>query len=446
MVKDTKALLTRRCFLRNAGATALAVGTGPACIIPGRAQPKTLKILRPKGNTPASLDFLKEYANAWGEKNDTLVTVDFIGMGDLNNQLIKEATEKNGHDLIFLNNAPRPEYEPQAIDHREILEECEKKYGKAVDLFTQYSYNPKTRKYFGFCSDYTPLVTNYRRDLWEAENGFPDTWEDIRFYGRRIKFFRNHSVGIPFAHGVDSEGAWRALLYTHGASVQNSENSPVLKSKETLEAIKFAKALYEEAMTDEVLDWDGYFSNNQFMLSGEGSLTLNVPSITRAAERKQLPIADKISLAPLPQGPMKRIGPVNSIFGYLIWDFAKNIGGAKQFLVDFMEPLKHQIQLAGFGIPLFPNLMPNLNNFFTNDPNVNPPDKYKVLINASNWSTNVGHSGYFNAAISEIYNLGLIPTMFFHAATSKMSPEEAMIQADQEVRKIYDKWRALGKV
>jgi hypothetical protein len=43
------------------------------------------------------------------------------------------------------------------------------------------------------------------------------------------------------------------------------------------------------------------------------------------------------------------------------------------------------------------------------------------------------------AAISDIFGTGLIPKLFFNAVSGKMTPEVALIQADQEVRKIYDK-------
>ena len=62
------------------------------------------------------------------------------------------------------------------------------------------------------------------------------------------------------------------------------------------------------------------------------------------------------------------------------------------------------------------------------------------------WTTNVGYPGYLNAPTTDILNAGLIPTMFANAASGKMTPDEALTQADQEVRKIYDKWRALGKI
>jgi hypothetical protein len=90
--------------------------------------------------------------------------------------------------------------------------------------------------------------------------------------------------------------------------------------------------------------------------------------------------------------------------------------------------------------------VPHLEQLVAHDSSANPPDKYQLLANTADWSTNLGYPGNANAAIAEIYRSGLIPTMFAAVATGRMTPGEAMTQTDQEVRKIYDKWQALGKI
>ena len=44
----------------------------------------------------------------------------------------------------------------------------------------------------------------------------------------------------------------------------------------------------------------------------------------------------------------------------------------------------------------------------SHDAKATPPDKYKVLADVGNWTTNVGYPGHTNAAIAEIFNSGLI--------------------------------------
>src|SRR5262249_58502668 len=114
-------------------------------------------------------------------------------------------------------------------------------------------------------------------------------------------------VGIGLSSEPDSGIALRAILYSFGGSEQDAEGNLVLNSKATLEAVKFVKALYTEAMTPEVLAWDPS-SNNRAMLSGRSSLILNAISITREAENRGMEIGSKILLAKAAQGPVRRIG------------------------------------------------------------------------------------------------------------------------------------------
>ena len=82
----------------------------------------------------------------------------------------------------------------------------------------------------------------------------------------------------------------------------------------------------------------------------------------------------------------------------------------------------------------------------SHDAKATPPDKYKILSDAGNWTTNVGYPGHTNAAIAEIFNSGLIGKLMDQAATGKLTPEEALTQADAQVQHIFQTWRERGKI
>jgi multiple sugar transport system substrate-binding protein len=219
-----------------------------------------------------------------------------------------------------------------------------------------------------------------------------------------------------------------------------------LKSKETLEAIKYVKALYEEAMTEEVLTWDAA-SNNSFMVAGTGCLTLDTISIARASEKLERPFANDLRLTKAPEGPAGRLAPSFGILTYFIWKFAENIEGARQFLVDYTGQTRQGFLASGFqNMPSFPEAAPDLAQLVSNDADAIPPDKYSVLADGASWTTNVGYPGYTNAAIAEVMDRGLIPTMCAKAATSQLTPEETLDETDAEVRVIFQKWKDRGKV
>ena len=84
----------------------------------------------------------------------------------------------------------------------------------------------------------------------------PDTWEHVRQDGRKIKLLHDKPLGIGLGGDTDGEAAVRAMLYSFGASEQDADNRPALKSAAALQASKPVKALYEETMTAEVLTWN----------------------------------------------------------------------------------------------------------------------------------------------------------------------------------------------
>jgi multiple sugar transport system substrate-binding protein len=438
--------LSRRRLLKAGASAALAAGGVPGIIIPGRAsaQQKTLRIL--KWVYPiATYDdwFIEKYSKEWGEQNDTQVLVDRVGLGEVNSQAMAEAEKRQGHDLIMLL-TPGAMYEDQVIDHREIYEECERRYGRPTDFAVRTTYSPRTRKYFGVPVGYQAAVTVYDKGVWDTVRVQPDSWANILAGGRQIRLLHDKILGLSLAPEINGEWSMRAIMYCFGSSEQEENSNPALNSKATLEAIKYVKALYDEAMTKQVLTWDAA-SNNRFMLNDEGSLTLDTVSVPRAGESMNLPI--DLRLAKMPEGPAARVGPAFGVVTAFIWSFAENIDGAKQFLVDYVGRSREALLTSEFHMmPVWPATVPDFTAIVTDDPVGSSPGTYNLLSEAATWTTNIGHPGHTNAAISEVFNRGLIPTMFARAATGQLAPEEALDQADKEVRQVFQKWSERGKL
>ena len=429
--------ISRRKLIQVAGASAAALALPKRA----RAAKKTLRILQWNHFVPGyDKWFNGQYIKEWGQKNDTEVVVDNVGIPAINPTAAAEVSAKKGHDL-FMFLWPRPAYEEDVIDHGEIYRECEKKWGKPVDLAIKSTYNPKTKKYFGFSDMFVPDPINWRKDLFDQVGGKVDSWEDIRKYGKMIKDKTGVPVGIGQAAEIDTAMAVRAVLYAFGGGEQDQHGNIALNSKHTVEAVKFMKALYQEAMTPEVLSWDAS-SNNRAMLAGRASVVLNAISVTREGENKQMPITDNIWLAKAAQGPVRRIGLEHVMGNYVIWKFAENIEGAKKFLVDLVGNYDKAFDASeGYNFPCFTKTVPKLKEKLAHDSKAKPPDKYAVLTDALDWATNVGYPGYANAAIDEIYSTWVLNTMFGKASTGAMSPEDAVKEADAKCRQIHQKWK-----
>ena len=445
--KKTVGVITRRKFIKTTLAAGALVGTG-GLIFPryGAAKSKTLKILQMAHFVPGFDKWFKNtYVKEWGEKNDTKVIVDHVSILELLEMPVAEVLAQKGHDLVMFIRPP-PAFEDHVIDHREISEECENKYGKAMPMAMKSVYNPRTKKYYAFSDSYAPDPINYRKDLWDGVGMHPNTWEDVRIGGAKIKKKYGNPVGIGISPEDDSNMAMRAIMYSFGASVQDEEGNVVINSRQTLEAVKYVRALFKETMTPEVFTWHAA-SNNDFMLQGKGSLALNAISITRTAEKEDPEMSRKIWLDKSPAGPVRRMGLEHVMFVYLIWKFAENIEGAKQFLVDYIGNFRKAFLASEFyNFPCFPNTVPDLKKLIAHDPKADPPDKYKVLEDAQEWATNVGYPGYANAATDEIYGTWLITTMFEKAATGKATPHDAIKEAEAKCKHIFATWKERGLV
>lgn len=451
MVQTTVRQVSRRAWLQTMGTGALLAGFAPAVlgVRCARAQPKTLKILQWNHFVPAYDTWFNEtYVPAWGVQHNTRVIVDNIGYAGLTSRADAEVVARKGHDLVqFL--WPPPKYEDDVLDHREIYEECARQYGPAIPLAIKSTYNPTTRKYFGFAHSYAPDPVNYRKDLWDLVSlSPPETWDDIRRGGAMIRQTQQIPVGIGLASEPDSNMALRAILHSFGGAEQNADGQPALKSRATLEAIKFVKALYQEAMLDAVFTWDAS-SNNRLMLAGRGSLVMNAISITRTGEQEPQQVTDDIWLARAAQGPAGRLSLPHATHVSVIWKFAENIAGAQQFLVDYVRHFRQAfIASKYFNFPCFPTTVPDLPRLLAHAdaPQVRPPEKYHVLSDNLAWTTNVGHPGYCNAAIHDIMDTWVLPRMFAQAASGLCTPEAALDQADQAVKRRFSAWKARGKV
>jgi hypothetical protein len=276
---------------------------------------------------------------------------------------------------------PPAVYEDQIIDHNEIYAECESRFGRPTDFAIRSTYNPRTDNYFGFCGAYAPPLITYRRDLWDPLGGVPATWNGVLTGGRRINLLHKNPIGISLAAEHNGEHTLRAILYSFGGSIQDEAGNPALASKPTLEAIRYVKSLYEQAMLEDVLTWDAS-SNNRFMLTGDGSLTLDTISIVRASENTHLPIADQLGLAGVPEGPAGRLAPTFGLHTYFIWSFAQNIDLAKRFLVDYVAQSRQGFIASEFqNMPTFPQAVPDLRQLAAEDPaSAIAPGKYETAL------------------------------------------------------------------
>jgi multiple sugar transport system substrate-binding protein len=388
------------------------------------------------------------YIKQWGEKNDVQVKIDHINNALLPATAASEVAAQSGHDLFqFL--FPPSALEKQTIPLNDIVQEVTKKLGKMTDVAYKSTYNPKTKRYFGFADNYVPDPIHYRRSFWFNVGIAPNTWDNVRKAAKKLKD-SGHPVGLGMAtNDLDSNMFLMSLLYCYGAALQNEHNQPTINTKATIDALKVMKEIYQQGESDEVFAWTAS-SNNQAFLAGRLSLAVNAISIARSAEDSgNTALSDDTWIAPIPRGPVRRLGNEHVMGVFFIWKFAQNKEAAKKYIVDQQLNYRdHFAQSKFYNFPAWNGAIrggfKTIHKLAAGDKH-KPLGKYTVLTTiAEKYTTNVGYPGFANAAVGDIFNQSLIPQMFAQVAQGKMSPEDGARSMQGQFRTIYARWRAQG--
>src|SRR5712692_2203359 len=326
--------LSRRDFVTRAG-------LGPFFLFPDRAlaRQKTLRIAHWSHFVPGFDEwFEREYAKEWGQQHDTNVVVDRIPVDKISARAAAEVAAGKGHDL-FMFPWPPAIYHKHAIDHTEIYQAVGSRHGTVNEVGHKSTFNPKTKRYFAFADSWIPAPVHYFEDYWsEVNTPFgPSNYETLRAGARKSRLARGIPCGLALAPGLESNITLHTALLGFRTSVQDKDGNVTINSSHmTIEALEYFKSLYELAGTPEALTW-GPSGNARAMLARKTSCTINAISLVRAAERDDPDLARNIQLRPPLLGPggVRQVPHVTSCS--VVWNFAENQAGAKQFLVDLID-------------------------------------------------------------------------------------------------------------
>jgi multiple sugar transport system substrate-binding protein len=446
MTKEKRIIVTRRGLLKGTAGLALA-GASAAPLISSPfvsralAATKTLSIVQWSHFVPEYDKWFDQFAMDWGKKNNISVTVDHIPVQNVAARAASEVSAGSGHDLFGWNGAGGAHlYRKFLVDVTDLVESVEKKYGKVSTIGRQIGYNEDDKTWSAFPDFYINFPAMYRKSMWDEIGMMPDTWENVRIGGAKLKK-KGHPVGMSLAHSNDPNTTWRGLLWSFGGSVQDAAGEKiVLNSKETVEAVKYVAALYKEAMTSDVLSWNDS-SNNQYIDSGVGSLIINPISAYRTAQKLNKKVADDIYVMKPPKGPVRQfMGGASEFYG--IWKFAKNKEAAIEFLKYYADHWPEAFKASeGYNNPCFANIVPKPMPILSNDPTSTPHDKLSILQTSDEWSAVPGYPGPAWPATDEIYNDFVICDMMTKAATGALSPEASVKWATQQCDSILRKWQ-----
>jgi multiple sugar transport system substrate-binding protein len=464
---------SRRDVLRTAGALALGAAgatlagcaseedAGPAGPAgdPNEAPKETfaepskklsgdLKILLWSHFVPSHDTWFDAFAKAWGQKVGVNVTVDHIDQAQIPTRIAAEIQAGQGHDVIqYISTLSQ--YEPGVVDMKDITDEAVKRWGTQLELCRKSSFNPTTGKFYAYSPGWVPDPGNYRKSLWEPA-GFPNgptSWDDLLKGGAEIKKSKNIQMGLGMSQEIDSNMVGRALLWSYGASIQDASERVVLNSDATVAAVEFMSRLFKDTMTNEVFSWNAA-SNNQGLVAGKLSYIVNSISAWRTAQGTNPQVADDTQFVPALRGPVTAMAAQHVLYNWITPKHAKNVDAAKEFLLHYTA----NYALATYHSKLYDfcawsQLTPNLARWLDSDPfGGKPANKLAFLKDSIKWSTNMGHPGPANTAVGEVLATFIIPNMFARAARGETNPRQAVLDAEAQIKPIYDKWRKAGLV
>jgi multiple sugar transport system substrate-binding protein len=410
--------------------------------VPGPTKTDELKLQLISHFVAGYDEWIKQFATDWGQANGVTVAVDFVGNLDLAARGAAEVAAQKGHDIVQWDQAVSSPFlwKNHTVDLTDLVKEMEDEYGEFSTVAKQAGFDGATGTWFSLPIFYMAFPSLYRKDLWDQVGGFPDTWDKVLEGGRQLKAMGN-PIGIPISHGSDGNVNWRGIIWSYGGSIQDEDQKVVINSPEVLEAVKFARALYQETMTDEVLAWDD-MGNNRFLASGKGSLVFNPISAYISIKGSDQVLADKVFVAKPPQGPKARLMGVTP-HSWTLWKFAENQVNAMEFMKHFAANFKSSFEKSGgYNMPMNPGWVPEPMPILSNDPTNNPADKLAVVQTAPEWSVGFEYPGPNSPAMGEVIATFVIPDMIAQAATDQLTPEEAVAWAEEQVTRIVKKWQA----
>jgi multiple sugar transport system substrate-binding protein len=429
--------VSRRGFLKVTGA---GVAGGSLLTMlnarqaPAQIKGTSLRMLKWSHFVPAYDAWFDDFAKKWGEKNGVKVRVDHIPHLELPARYAAEFAAGTGHDLIyFVGQILTGQYYRNLIDLSDVADGLSKKYGAWME--GSKSAGQVAGRWYGIPDFYIAIPVLWRKDLFDSVGmGAPNTWEDLRKAGRLLKA-KGHPTGMQFSHCNDANHNWRALMYSFGVKETDPTGQNIeIDSKEMREALRFAKAMYDEGMTPEVFSWDDA-SDNRFLASGVASWIHDAISAFRTTEDTNPKVFKDTYCLPEAAGPGGRwnVGEPNV---WAIWKFSKNVPAAKEFIQAISDNQKEAMLASrGYNMPFmrgqYAKPMPGLGN----DP------KLGILQEQDKITAFFGHPGPMSPPAQEVLTTFIIPDIFTRVARGG-AIEDTMKWGVGEIRRIYAKHKA----
>jgi multiple sugar transport system substrate-binding protein len=442
-------LFTRRDALQIgagalAGSTMLASGSLRAQVaVKDVAPPKfeieegaSLRVLRPskfvQGDETLFLENSKKFTDATGVQ----VTVTSESWEDLRPKTATAAAIGSGPDIVCAWSDDPHKFASQCVDLTDLATYLGDKYGGWWPIVEKYGRDQNTGKWIAMPIGGSGNRVVYRKS-WVGEAGYetvPGDLDGFLAMARKLKA-NGHPIGFALGNATGDGNSWcHWLMWTHGGSLTDEDNQVTINSKETIEALKYGKALAETFIPGAASWLDP--SNNKAFLAGEVSATGNGISIYYAAKNSQdaavKAMSEDIFHARMPIGPAGRPTERALIVNPMVFTHSKYPNAAKEYLRFMMEEEQYLPWLtASIGYWNHPLQAYDKAPIWTDDPKHEP---YQHVLADAIWDGYRGDVGEASAATTADF---VVVQMVASVATGQATPEEAAAEAERRARRYY---------
>lgn len=440
--------ISRRNFLKTSAATAATGAFGGTLLgAPfGQAAAATesykpvfqaedgaeLRLLRWTGFVDSDEKIWKQNTDAFTQATGVPVKVQYLTWTNLMPKSALAAQLGSGPDMIMGWYDTPFIFADNLVDVSDVAKYLGDKYGGWYDVAHTYGYSNDLKQWIAVPIGGPGNAMVYRKS-WVQETGYEAPPKDFDgFLDMCQKLKKNgHPIGFPMGHAVGDGNCWAyMLLWGFGGKQVDENNKVVINSKETHEALKYAKALYK-TMVPGVASWLDS-NNNRAFLSGQLGLTNNGISVWYVANSKFPKIADDVHNAPNPIGPVGHNTTFNLFSSAFIFKYSKYPNAAKEYLRFMLE--KEQTTpwvnaMKGYVTPALKSYadLP----IWTSDPDITP---YRDVFKNTHFDGWAGTPGIEAARALKSF---VVLDMFADACAGGATPQAAAKRAEGRLKAIY---------
>ncbi len=445
MMGEKKGLLTRRDFIKVAGAGLSALGmqalfqgnpvqaetiTPPRFTLEHRP---VIRVLRWMGFVKSDEDIWMANTRKWERLTGGRVITDFIYWEDVRARAAMEATLGAGHDVVLGWFDDPHLYPGRLVDVSDVADYLGKKYGGWYPVCEIYGRSSSTNKWIALPIGSAGICLNYRKS-WVREAGFESVPQDIEGFIKCCKALKakGHPTGFALGHAIGDANVWTHWwLWSFGGKAVESDGKTIaINSKETLVALDMSRELYD-TMIPGVENWlDPH--NNKAFLEGKISLTPNGNSIFFVSMTKFPKINEDLMTMNFPVGPVGRPTELSLFSQAFIFKHSRVPNAAKHYLMFMFEKPQYALWESGtWGF-----VTQTLKAYYDlpawhKDPRITP---YRECMGRILWNGYAGPMGPASAAAMSEY---VIVDMFSQVCTGQKSPKSAALSAEKKLARLY---------